>query len=349
MTYNTSGYLVKRIIAANENPSNEDHARASGYLTKFRAMESHFFDKVHPQVDAGLATDAVSDTASGEPSIMTIHGCRHVCDLVESLDKLSGSIEKKKGATPLNPLESYILLCAAHLHDAGNVGGRKDHEMRSGELIKKHRQLFYDTETRHSIYEVARVHRGEAGQYGKDTLRTIGEDNYSSPRLPLLASLLRMADELSESPDRVPQAILDWYETSPSSKLAHRYAQCFRGFNLENDRLDIQLRLYPEQHKFSTVISGRAVQFFEHLEHKIDVIEREAKYCSQYGRPDFDVRRIRVGVEYYRGAFPSQVTKRSSLTLYLDRGYPGELQPLSERCEELGRGKSFAHFCKGEV
>ena len=350
MMHITNGYLVQRIQKAKDNPESKDHARAQGYWTKFRALESHFFEKIHPVVDVGLAIDQVRAAKDGsDPNIMTIHGCRHVSDLVESLDKLGSSIGEKKGATELNPLESYILLCAAHLHDVGNLGGRKDHPMRSGELIRNNRNLFYDTETCHHIYDVARVHGGIDGKYGRDTFRKIHTDNYSFPRIRLLAAMLRMADELSENPERVPRELLNWFKESPASNLAFRYAGCFHRFDFQNDTLDIQFRIYPDQYKSVTVVDGKSVEFFDHLERKIDVIEKEARYCSQYGRPDFDIRRIRLTMEYYKDDFPSDVINSSTLTLNLDWGYPENLPSLSERCKELDKNTSLEAYCKGEI
>ena len=350
MTHTTNGYLVQLIQKANDDPKNEYHAYAQEYLTKFRALELHFFNEIHPLVDVGLAVDQMSAAEDGStPNIMTIHGCRHVSDLVESLDKLGSSIEKKKEATPLNPLESYILLCAAHLHDAGNIGGRKDHPIRSRELIQDHLDLFYDTETRQNIYDVARVHGGISGKYGQDTFREIQADHYSPPRLRLLAAMLRIADELSENPKRVPAALLRWFQASPESNLAYHYAKCFRRFDLQNDTLDIQLQIYPDQHEFVTEIDGKSIEFFDHLESKINVIERETRYCSQYGRPDFDVHRVRLIMKYYKDDSPSNIMNKSTLTLDLDQGYPENLPSLSERCEELSENTLLGSYCKGEI
>ena len=355
MTYTTNGYLVQRIQKAKDDPENEDHARAQGYWAKFRALESHFFEKIHPFVDVGLAIDQKHVAKKGKkraakkgnhPDIMTIHGCRHVSDLVESLDKLGSSLEKKPGTIPLNPLESYILLCAAHVHDVGNIKGRKDHPTNSGELIKDHLDLFYGTDTCQNINDVARVHGGDSKNFGRDTFREIHSDHYSPPRLWLLAAMLRMADELSENPERVPTALLKWFKTSPKSKLAYRYAECFRQFDLQNDTLDILLKIYPNQHESVTEIDDKS--FFDHLEQKIDTIEREARYCSQYGRPDFDVRQVQLTIEYYKDDFPSSnMPKRSTLTLHLDQGYPENLPSLSDRCEELAANTSLESYCKG--
>ena len=348
MTYATSGYLVRRIEMAKDDPSDENHGCAPAYLAKFRALESHFFEYIHPQVDGGLIADGLRSVKDEElPNVMTIHGSRHIRDVVESLDKIGVSIERKPGTTPLSPLEVYILLCAAHLHDAGNIGGRAKHSERSGEIIKKQPDLFYDTETRHNIFDVARVHSGKSPKFGRDTFREINSDNFTSPRLRLLAAILRIADELSENSERVPTELVERLEASPESNLAYRYAQCFRRFELQNDTLNLQLRVQPEQHEFFTKIDGECRSFFDHLEYKIDVIENEARYCAQYGRPDFDIRRIQFTIEYFADKFPSVATKVSKLALDLDRGYPGQLPTLSARCDDLANGTSLADFCRG--
>lgn len=348
MSHATNGYLVRRIKEAKEDTAHEDHGRAEGYLAKFRGLESHFFEHVHPQIDGALIADGVKAAKDGvAPDIMTIHGCRHIIDVVESLDKIAESVGKKQGARQLTTLEAYILLCAAHLHDAGNIGGRAGHPARSGDLIKEHRDHFYDTETAYNIFDVARVHGGESEEFGRDTIREINSDNFSFPRLRMLAAILRLGDELSENAERIPNELVTWLEASPKSNLAYRYAQSFRRFDVQNDNLDIQLRIGPEQHEFVANVEGNAVTFFDHLEHKINVIEKEARYCSQYGRPDFDVRRVRITIEYFHELFPSVRRNMATLSLDLDRGYPGELPSLSARCDELREGVSLADFCRG--
>ena len=128
---------------AKNDPSDEHHGCAPAYLAKFRALESHFFEYIHPQVDGGLIADGLRSVKDEElPNVMTIHGSRHIRDVVESLDKNWAEHKAETGATPLSPLEAYILLCAAHLHDAGNIGGRAEHSERSGEIIKQQPDLF---------------------------------------------------------------------------------------------------------------------------------------------------------------------------------------------------------------
>ena len=344
MIHTTSGYLFQRILSSRNNSECSHHSRSVHYLNKFRAMETHFFEHMHPILDSALAFDSRNRQSA---DIMTIHGCRHVADLIESLDKIGSSIESNRKDSALDPLEAYILLCAAHLHDAGNIGGRQDHPDRSGQLIKEHGDLFYDTETRYNIYDVARVHGGASPKYGRDTFRGINVDRFVSPRLRLLAAILRLGDELSENPERVPQELRRWFQTSPESNLAFRYAESFRRFDLQQDTLNILFSLYPEQHEYRAQTGGAYTSFFQHLERKIDVIENEVRYCSQYGRPDLDIRRIVITIEYYPRSFPSECTNRSTLTLHLDRGYPEDLVPLVDRCCEVPPNTTFQAFCGG--
>ena len=245
-------------------------------------------------------------------------------------------------------LWNLTFCCARHICTMlATLAGGGGHPDRCGEIIKKHLDLFYDTETRRNIYDVARVHGGESEEFGRDKFREINGDNYTPPRLRLLASILRMADELSENSERVPSELLTRWRASAKSNFAYRYAQSFRRFDLQFDTLDIRLRVEPEQHEFVGEVDGETLGFFDHLEKKIDVIEMEARYCAQYGRPDFDIRRILFTVEFCADSFPSVATNLSTLALDLDRGYPGELPALSARCDDLRKGATLADYCRG--
>ena len=348
MTNKTTGYLFRSIANAADDTSHEKHSLAQDLSDKFRALEAHFFKKVHPLVDVSLAVDQVSQPRpdGGEPNIMTVHGCRHVSDLIASLDQVASYIAERSADHALDPEEAYILLCAAHLHDAGNVGGRKDHAERSGVLIEKHKLLFSGTERREQVFDVSRVHGGSDHDYGRDTFRSLSTDNYQRPRLPLLAAILRMGDELSENPERVPENVLAWYKASGESNLAYRYAATFRRFRLAQDQLFVTLRVYPAQHEYVSTVDNRQTTFWEYLAQRLTKMEMEVRYCSRYGRPYLSLRRIRVLIEYHEDAPPSLSTRRP-LTLALDRGYPRESRPLTKRCGELRNCDTLEEYCRG--
>ena len=349
MNYKTNGHLFRIIADAAANADHEKYGLAQDLSAKFRSLEAHFFKHIHPVVDVGLAVDQLSQPRQdgSEPNIMTIHGCRHVADLIESLDKIATYVAQTVPKHGLDLEEAYILLCAAHVHDAGNIGGRKGHALRSGDLIKKYMHLFSGTERREQIFDISRVHGGSDRDYGQDTFRSLSTDNYQRPRLPMLAAILRLGDELSENPERVPEEIVECYRTSGESNLAYRYSQSFRRFRLEQDQLFVTLRVYPAQHNYSATVNERLMTFCDYLEERLNKLETEVRYCSQYARPYLSVRRIRVSIVYHEDDTLSWSSSTRPLTLELERGYPQELRPLTERCEELRSYCTLEEYCRG--
>jgi hypothetical protein len=331
--YKTNGYLVSLIENASEEIKHRDHADAKTYILKFRALEDEFFEHVHPVVDIGLAISEVKLAGGQQPNIFTVHGCRHISDLIKSLDKFAEAIADRP-TDSLTVLEAYILLCAAHVHDAANVSERQGHPTECKEILTQNKQLFVSSVSQ-QIYDVASVHGGSHPEYKKDTFRSIGTDNSEPPRLPLLAAFLRLGDELSENGERVPELVARYHEPAAMSKLAFEYAKSFKQFQYRKETLFVTYNVHPSQHNFIVTIGDKTISFYEFLESKIDVIDREARYCSQYGRPIFMISQIRVVINLYEGETPSPLKKKEAFTLHLNHGYPDLDQTLCQRAPEL--------------
>ncbi len=272
---------------------------------------------------------------SGEriPSVYTVHGCRHVSDLIKSLDKFAKEIANAP-VPPITVLEAYILLCSAHVHDAANVISRDNHPDRCGEIIRRYKDLFASV-TSQQIYDVARVHGGKHPEFGKDTFRSINSSVSSPPRLLLLAAFIRLGDELSENEERVPQLVVDNHPVAEESKLAHAYAKSFTSFEFRNESLYIVFGVYPAAHQLTATINEKEINFYDFLEDKINVIECESRYCSQYARPSFNISEINITIHQYQMERPSPVSKSEMFTLHLNHGYPDIEPTLCQRSPEL--------------
>ncbi len=331
----TTGHLVKKLENASADPKHQDFAEAKKYLTAFRYMEERFFQGIHSDTDTGLAIAETAANSDDSPDIFTRHNGDHIVDLIKNLDKLADSIESRKNGNPLSVLEAYILLCAAHVHDATNVSGRKEHPQRVGDFIAspKRKPLFTGTVEMEHIRDVASVHGGEHKEFGKDTFRAIEANNYTHPRLHLLAALLRIADELAENPSRVPEYLLEHYQASEHSKLAHAYARSFANFELRDESLKLVYRCYPGIHDGDT---DSVSSFIKFLEKKLNSIESEARYCSQYGRPYLSMSEIDVAIQPWSQAPPGgQKLALRQFKLNLLNGYPENKKGLCERSIEL--------------
>ena len=343
-TYSTNGYLFESIRVAATDSNSQYYHEADNYLKQYRGMEETFFTTVHPATDVGLALAEAKRAIGVTPNIFTCHGSQHVCDVIKSMDIIASAIAEKSPSEALNPKEAFLILCAAHVHDAANVIDRENHPENCGIILHNHKEYFIDTFTMQDIYSIASVHGGRDEKYGKDTIRQIDANNYTKPRLPLLASILRLADELSENEARVIKPVTESHELSEASKLANAYAKCFRKFELLNTTLYINFGLYPSERNLTVNVNPTGcITLIQFIEEKINTIEQEAKYCSQYGQPQLFINQIAVVITIYASHAPSKVEQVEKFDLFLYQGYPNSLSPLCKRSPQLNQ-KGIGHL-----
>jgi len=335
----TNGHIFSIIKKVASDPEADGHPEARKYSTKFRDMEQTFFSDVHPLVDVGLAMSEVLVAKGGAPNIFTFHGVRHVSELISNMDKICKSIETDNEANRLSYLEAYLLLCAAHIHDVANISGRADHPSRCSEMLEKYKGSFCAPEI-NQINQVASAHGGKSKQYGRDTIREVDSDNQTDPRLSLLAAILRLSDELSESPDRVPELLEKTHEHAEESRLAFEYARSFAKFEFRKGTLYLNYNLYKSAliAEFKENKTGKT-SFVDFLELKLDLIEKECRYCSQYGQPQLFVSKISIVIQAYAGDAGSKPEKKTTFSLNLNHGYPGDMSTLCMRSPELTEKK----------
>jgi hypothetical protein len=185
------------------------------------------------------------------------------------------------------------------------------------------------------VYQVASVHGESHPIYGKDTFRSLDADNSQTPRLPMLAAMLRLGDELSENPERVPGLVAATHNHSDESKLAFAYARAFQRFRLVKGHLYLSFGIYPDDASLTARVNGEDVSFYEFLEGKLDVIDREARYCSQYGRPAFHIEGVHVTIMIHHTKAPSSRSTPHAFTWPLLHGYPGSAEKICSRSPEL--------------
>ncbi len=158
----------------------------------------------------------------------------------------------------LNDSELYILICATLLHDIGMVGEanpsedireniRRTHHLLSANYIRNNWQILsLDSPHVDAISEVSASHRKI--NIEKDiTDYPIGIKNTRPPRIKLCAALLRFADELHITYDRVPYDI-DTLKLPPESIqhfIAHAKTEG-RVFDVENGKIIFSAKISDE-------------------------------------------------------------------------------------------------------
>ena len=146
----------------------------------------------------------------------TLHNIKHSHNVIEKLDWLIPNSLKKE----LNEYEIYFIIASAYLHDIGMTNNDKEtpntiranHHLRSERFIEKN---FKDLaiEDMHQAKIIGRICRGHRKENLNDKQLFNPEIIYKSEsiNIPLLASFLRIADELDITFERTPIIIYEHF------------------------------------------------------------------------------------------------------------------------------------------
>lgn len=141
----------------------------------------------------------------------------------------------------LNPYELFILLVAIQIHDAGHIyEGREKHAANAHKLINELNRFTATRPERVLINKIAKAHSGK-----NDPIGNLGEDTTISSipvRPKLLASLLRLGDELADEYSRASNYRFEENMVSEKSKLYHAYSQCLYSFTPRVEGHDVQMK-----------------------------------------------------------------------------------------------------------
>lgn len=216
------------------------------YDSVFSSVEDYLNTKVHKEV---VAHATIRD-GSG---FLTDHGPDHIAMVMRRAAVLVDNSQDDTFTTKLNPYEAFILLMSIHCHDVGNIYGRDGHERRIMDviaLIPDYGKL-KPSEWR-QIAQIASVHGGTIDK-DKDTIgRVIAEGSMDllgkKIRPQLLASILRLADEVADDHTRADDFGLCAKIIPKESEVYHRYAKCLESvlINKSEQEIALQFNLYPE-------------------------------------------------------------------------------------------------------
>ena len=282
----------------------------------------------------------------------TRHGPDHSDRIVAVLGALL-----KNHPNIMNDYEMFILLASAYLHDIGMQSPRhadlpekseytledleivrKNHNEASANIIKESITpgsgislgLEGCKELANYVASVCRYHRSlDLGEL-KD--RSVGGKDV---RLPLLAALLRLADELDADYRRVNMEVLKMREIPPESKYhwwAHHYVQ---SVSIKNGAVELYFR-FPEEYKGSDIIKALRNKVVESVQKQY----QEVYYILDgYGIRLF--RDVKVAEDEYLPAGLEPVTP--DLKEYIDEN----VLKLVDRSEELSRKTEVTFWMDG--
>ncbi|WP_027053695.1 hypothetical protein [Mesorhizobium erdmanii] len=300
--------------------------REGGYFDVYKNMKRVLSEKFYSVAGAGLAKDSHR---------FTKHDISHVDDVIHTAGRMLGF--ESAASTPvrrdkLEPFEVFVLLTAILLHDAGNAIARDGHERSVGKIFKEiSAATTLVSLEKKVITSIARAHGGKLANGDKDTIpNLITED---APKIGgfrvharRLAALLRLADELSEGPNRVDHvALAGDAVVSDESVLANLYCRCINP-SIDYSGSVFQLSFHVEKEDLNRVftrLDGREMTFIDYIAERLEKCECERRYCNRYlaGFASYNRMSVKLFI------LEDDEERLEASFFFEEKGYPTEIKP----------------------
>ena len=327
---NSNSRLVQHLLKSQGHES-FPHDKVD-YYDRFVRIDNYLNKNIHPHANTGAT--------AREPIWLTDHGPQHIATVIRRADDLVFT-----DTCLLTPYEAYILLFAAHVHDAGNIFGRKDHE-------KKVSKVMFSLESelagknnveKRMICSIAMAHSGYVdSEDNKDTIGRLPFDDLPSHphavRVRKLAAVLRFADELAEDNTRTNRFVQHASKKPfPGSEIFHEYAARQQPPQICHDTrsINLQFELTPEivQKRY---LKGKTRKYlFEEIRDRTLKTHREHIYCKRFMLPEILLERINVSIEVCTDNY-HHVLGEIRYTLAED-GYPVSPRRIGDVCPDVAK------------
>lgn len=267
--------------------------RGVDYAARYQALSDYCDLHIHPYVVAAAAARAPG-------GLLTDHGTEHIVTVAARAGDLISAFEGKAG---LSCLEIYLLLVAAQLHDIGNATGREGHELGAGEFLAQVGPLLGDDPLeKRFINQIARAHGGKYRD-DKDTISHLDTNAYilAMPIRPkLLASLLRLADELADDRTRASRYVINQGAVPSSSEVYHEYALSLNTPLIRRDSITLEFEMNVANATRTFGKDGGSVYLLDEIFSRTRKMDCERRYCMRFLREVLQIDRVDVTINIFK-------------------------------------------------
>ena len=285
------------------------------YVSQYRSLEDYLFEHVHPEVEK------LAMTVDG--GYLTDHGPSHIRTVIDRASQMIGDPKNR-----LSPYEVYVLLVAIHLHDLGNVYGRKEHEKKLPEIMSEiGSRLGKDAVELHIIRDIAAAHGGkDSGGTNADTIGALQvEEPFRSEavRMQLLAAILRFADELADDTDRASRLALELNGLPEDAKIYHQYAHRLYSARVHPESGFAELRFTLDSDVACRTFKkdGEPTYLLDEIYFRTMKTHVERAYCCRFMHDLVRLDALNVRIRVFRSATDMAPLEEISYSLR-ESGYP---------------------------
>lgn len=254
------------------------------YLSYYNTFKQKFDREVHPEVKTKILEIE-------KEGYYNDHGVDHIKMVIDRatmiINNFNGTLIKKDSGFYISPYEIFILLMAIQLHDTGHlIGKRREHAERGKHILAKFDSgNILSAGERRIIGDIAKAHGGKNDPIGTMLVK---EDTISSKKIrpQLLASILRLADELAEDHSRASTFLLNIDAIEKTSIIYHLYSSALDSVSVSGSEIKlifyISTEILLEQYtvKNDDVISTKFL--LDEIYDRTFKTFTESLYCSRF-------------------------------------------------------------------
>lgn len=336
------------LVAVLRNADPASFPNRSGYYKRYEYLEDYMNEKVHKEVVLGAIVK--------DGGLLNDHGPDHIRTVIARAGNMLSGSRAQPGFTPY---ETYLLLCAVHFHDVGNIFGREGHEKRHAEIMKEVRPILGDDSTEIScISKIAYAHGGHIDG-NKDKISLLENDpvNGQDVRVRSLAAVLRFADELADDKHRANRFLLEHDLLPKEAEVFHKYAASLDSVMVRPDDgcVNLHFRLSTND---ATRLWGKKVgkdkvddvYLIDEIYARTMKMHLERNYCSRFMRSFVELNHINVNIDVFDDIASFWPPRRKIGYRLEECGYPGAPNGgIYSMCDNLQSGELLAaSFAEGE-
>ncbi|MCY4348116.1 MAG: hypothetical protein OXC17_15200 [Aestuariivita sp.] len=308
--------LMLKESVEKENSENDFPACKLNRWDFYKQTKAKLNEDFYQDIDGALTA------GDSEHPAFTRHGLSHVNDVIRRVGQLLGlgSQASSPAAHNLSSYESFVLLVACLIHDAGNKFGRDGHATKAKRILRQIANGVLNEKELSIISKVAQAHGGKAADGSKDTIGALPEkDGVESceVRLQLLAALLRYGDELAENQGRANTRGV------AESDFPNLFCKCISvNVDYENRRVSLDFAINNgESNQYGSNEQGENMYFVDYIWNRVVKAELERRYCDQFLRGFSTYRETRVTADFCHD--DREWREQIAFTL-TDSGYPDD-------------------------
>lgn len=274
----------------------EESNNASEFLGYYKQTKNHLEDEMYPWVQSNC-------------NWFTDHGKQHITAVINQSSRLLKNELRDIDSGDIDELDIYALLTAILWHDVGMIVHRADHERISTEVADEFKDIaFPTTAIKATIDDIVKAHRNESGL---DIPQRSSDFNYNGEVYKIypksLAAILRFADEISETQERVSGS--SWVRSTVphESRIFWRYAEtiqgCYPDLNGKTVKMNIELDSEQAVTKYLCPDSfenrqddNEEITLIEYVVCRLEKLVNELTYCERYFNRYTEMREVEVDI-----------------------------------------------------